>query len=201
MGLEKVLVLGYALIQRDIDRTAVTKIDSRFYEIEKTFCDNQASGGSTVEYWRNHASMVTGGMPVTAESAIILPFEYEEKNKLNIFQSSIQSIKKIASLSNEEIAQVLCSGRKTVHNWMQNDAKKPNKSKIKRILEVEDIFIALVNSYGTDLQEIIHSAPPKGPNLLSLLSNEELNRDLIQFTASEIYLTQHTPSEIEDPFA
>ena len=140
------LAFGYAIETGEIQPSA-GKVEAKVVVLESGEKFRGFSSGSSSN-WEYDNSSLSGGTIVRKSDAVIkhtsLPIDKEIGTVTGKY---LASIKNAFSLSNEELSQVLLSGRKTVHNWM-NEGALPNKSKAKRILEINDIAQAwMMNGY------------------------------------------------------
>ena len=115
------------------------------------------------------------------------------------FSEKLNLIKFTFSLTNEDLAKVLRSGRKTVHNWMSGD-DQPNKSKATRILELDNIANLWAQSGFSTGSSINLVTGRSGYSLMELLSQPNLDRDKVIFHGTSMYFDSDL-TELKDPFA
>ncbi|MCU8069891.1 hypothetical protein [Shewanella sp. SM32] len=116
------------------------------------------------------------------------------------FGSKLNFVKDTFALTNEQLSDVLRSGRKSVHNWM-NNLNRPNKTKAKRILTLDNLANLWGDrGYSVD-RDILLAQSQSGNSLLEILAQEDLDKDLVLFHGASLYLEQGSYLELEDPFA
>jgi DNA-binding transcriptional regulator YiaG len=115
------------------------------------------------------------------------------------FGLKLSLIKDTFDLTNEQLADVMGSGRKTVHNWM-NSSNRPNKTKAKRILELDNITNMWMSRGFTANRDTILLQAQSGSSLIELLADENLDKDLVMFHGSSMYFDL-SYDVLEDPFA
>ncbi|MDA8646821.1 hypothetical protein N9L54_05270 [Porticoccaceae bacterium] len=115
------------------------------------------------------------------------------------FSEKLNLIKSTFSLTNEDLAKVLRSGRKTVHNWMSGD-DQPSRRKAKRILELDNIANLWAQSGFSTGSSINLVTGRSGYSLMELLSQPNLERDKVIFHGSSMYFDSDL-TELKDPFA
>lgn len=120
--------------------------------------------------------------------------------KIIDFCSKLSFVKDTFALTNEQLADVLGSGRKSVHNWM-NNSNRPNKTKAKRILTLDNLANLWIDrGYSVD-RDILLAQTQSGSSLLEILTKEDLDKDLVLFHGASLFLEQESYLELEDPFA
>lgn len=113
-----------------------------------------------------------------------------------LLNKRISELKLSLDITDEELAGILGSTRKTIHNWQQGNTK-PNKNKLSRLISQHKLIDTWVSNGYPDISNI--DAPAKKIILQKLQKNIIDKDDFLYFGAS-LMLTQNT-AIIENPFA
>lgn len=117
------------------------------------------------------------------------------------FPAKLIAIQETFDLTNEQMAQVMNSSRKSVHNWMTGTSR-PNKTKAKRILELFNISKMWIDrSFSVDRDLLGWIDESKQQSLLSLLCQPNISKADIMFHGSSMLVSDLMDfEELEDPF-
>jgi len=115
------------------------------------------------------------------------------------YKSKLRFIKNTFSLTNEELAKILQAGRKSVHNWINEDSK-PNKMNAMRLLELDNLAQEWSNS-GFQANKNMLNIKIGKHSLIELLSKNSLNNNEVLFLGSSLFLSSNETQILEDPFA
>lgn len=120
----------------------------------------------------------------------------ESESRPSTLINKINELRSIYSLIDEELASILGTSRKTLHNWVHGNTK-PNKNKLNRLLLQHKLAEKWVsNGYPT----AANLDPVDKQKLLSMLENTEVNEDEFLYFGSGIMLSSPA-QEIDNPFA
>ncbi|MCG6267996.1 hypothetical protein [Vibrio furnissii] len=197
-------VINQHILNSLTSRSSVTTFEHSSSSIRETFKTIQPStlSGDSDFAWDFIATNASGGVLVKGRS--ISKFDVQgfslPKSKEIDFASKLDSIKHIFALTNEQLADVIGSSRKTVHNW-STSTNRPNRSKAKRILELDSLAKLWISRGFTSDRDVLFVKGQSGSSLLELLSSENLDKDLIMFHGASMYLDSIGDDELEDPFA
>lgn len=204
---------GYAVFDADIinkqilsdssSRASVTAFShpKNLRETFKAVQPNTLSGD--VDYaWEFIATNASGGVLVKGINFSKFDVQKIQPAKTNEvdFGSKLNFIKDTFDLTNEQLADVIGSTRKTVHNWMAG-INRPNRNKAKRVLELDNIANIWVNRGFTSDRDTLFLQSQSGSSLLDLLSMKDLDKGLVMFHGSSLHLENLGEEELEDPFA
>jgi len=124
----------------------------------------------------------------------------EQRYKLSL-KSLIDSVQHTFNLTVEEIASVCLVSRKTIYNWKDGDKpNKPNKQKLKRLLDASILAKEWSRVLPDISREALELPVVNDKSVISMLLENELNKDLILFAGSRLSMDVELPS-LEDPFA
>ncbi len=115
------------------------------------------------------------------------------------FSSRLNQVKSTFDLTNEQLVEVVGSARKTVHNWMAG-LNRPNRSKAKRILELNNIASKWTSRGFSSDRGILLLKGQSGSSLLELLSEKELNQDMVMFHGASLHIASLVEDALENPF-
>ena len=124
------------------------------------------------------------------------------ENDIGITVSSIvQSVKDTFGFTQEDLASVCCSSRKSVNNWLNGE--KPNKTKIKRLMDLFLLRNEWISSGLSTERNLLELAILDGASVMELLSMKQLDKDKVLFAGSRLSMnsSQSSVAELEDPFA
>ena len=120
----------------------------------------------------------------------------ESESRPSTLVNKINELRSIYSLIDEELASILGTSRKTLHNWV-NGNTKPNKNKLNRLLHQHKLAEKWVNNgYPT----ATNLDPVDKQKLLSMLEETGINEDEFLYFGSGIMLSSPA-QEIDNPFA
>lgn len=123
------------------------------------------------------------------------------KNNLEVTVSSvIQSVRDTFGFTQEDLASVCCSSRKSVNNWLSGE--KPNKTKIKRLMDLFLLRNEWTSSGLSTERGMLDLAVLDGNSVMDLLSMKQLDKDKVLFAGSRLSMngSQSSGTELEDPF-
>ena len=190
-------------IQNDIDSIGFATEFAKQSNLRETFRAVQTAtlSGDSSYSWDFIATNASGGILVKGRK--IKNFVVQKNTKtlgheVN-FGSKLNFIKNTFELTNEQLAGVMGSGRKTVHNWMSS-ANRPNKTKAKRILELDNIANMWINRGFVANRDTLLLQTQSGSTLIELLTDANLDKSLVMFHGSSMYFDIND-DELEDPFA
>jgi transcriptional regulator with XRE-family HTH domain len=167
-------------------------------------------------------------VPITAIHSTLTREEYEQKYSLykgsggtitSIFNASATGAKtqikqepqsKLASavhdicnafgLTKEELAQVChVQSRKTLYNWIDGKAS-PRKSAMRRIFDLLTVAQAWRHAGFSNDRVQLRQAVLNGQNLLDILTQDKVNKELILFVGSRLNFMTPANGVISDPF-
>ena len=108
----------------------------------------------------------------------------------------LSELKNNIGLSDQELALILKTGRKTIYNWQQG-ITKPNKTKLLRLVEQHN----LLNTWLSNGYPDISTLDIEDKNqILSKLQQDDVDTDDLLYFGSGLMLTNDF-DVIEDPFA
>lgn len=204
---------GYAAFDADIinkqirndssSRASITAFANpkNLGETFKAIQPNTLSGD--IDYgWEFIATNASGGVLVKGRNISKFDVQTVQQSKPNEvdFSSKLNLVKETFGLTNEQLADVIGSTRKTVHNWMTG-INRPNRSKAKRVLELDNIASMWVSRGFTSDRDTLFLQSQSGSSLLDLLSKRDLDKDLVMFHGASLHLENLGEEELEDPFA
>jgi len=114
--------------------------------------------------------------------------------------ATVQEICSAFGLTKEELTQVCkISSRKTLYNWINGDAT-PRKSAMSRIFDILAIARSIQNSGFKGSRELLHRPVIDGRSIFAMLSEPEIDKELILFAASRLNIMSPAKT-LADPFA
>ncbi|WBA14803.1 helix-turn-helix domain-containing protein [Salinivibrio proteolyticus] len=143
------------------------------------------------KYWTHTKSDFSD---VLVEVSTAAPFTETPQKKL--LTKRLTELKSSLELSDEELASILQTTRKTLHNWQQGKTK-PNKNKMLRLVDHYNI-LNMWKSNG--YPEISTLDLGHRRQILTMLKQDEVDVDKLLYFGSGLLLTADI-SELEDPFA
>lgn len=199
MALATCIAFGYALEAGEV-RPSAGVIEPKVIALASSEKYRGYSSGADIA-WEFEESDLSGGIIVRKSGASdVSPIISKVKDDDSNTSKCLKSIKSAFSLSNEELSAVLRSSRKTLHNWM-NEGAFPNKSKARRIVDINEIAQAWrINGYDK-YPEMLHQRNQENVSILDMLAMEELDKEDILFRASGLHFQQYPAETLEDPFA
>jgi hypothetical protein len=148
----------------------------------------QASGGSTSGLYSNTLS---GANNVPAKL----------NTQINNFTKTVNIISSAFGLTKKELASACeLKSRKTLYNWIDGKSQ-PRKKAVKRIFDLFLIAQEWKQSGFSNDAKLLHQPIIDGKSVLDFLTNENLNKELILFAGSRLFLTTQEQKTLEDPFA
>jgi DNA-binding transcriptional regulator YiaG len=204
---------GYAAVDADIinkhilndkaSRVSITAYE-RQHTLRETFQVMQPTSlsGDSDFIWDFIATNASGGILVKGKSVSKFDVQSQVPSKANqiSYASKLEFIKDTFDLTNEQLAKVVGSTRKTVHNW-STGLNKPNRNKAKRVLELNGIAKLWINRGFTADRDSLLVQGQTGETLMELLSNDNLDTELVMFHGSSMHIDNLNDIELEDPFA
>lgn len=120
----------------------------------------------------------------------------ENESKPSALVNKVNELRSIYSLIDEELASILGTSRKTLHNWV-NGNTKPNKNKLNRLIFQHKLAERwMSNGYPT----ATNLDPVDKQKILSMLEDTEVNEEEFLYFGSGIMLSSPA-QEIDNPFA
>lgn len=155
-------------------------------QIEQAYSLYSGSGGTIT-------SMLS-----TSATGAKTQIKQEPHNKL---ATAVNDICTAFGLTKEELTQVChIKSRKTLYNWINGEAN-PRKSTMKRIFDLLTTAQAWRHAGFSSDRDQIHQAVLNGQNLIDILYQEEIDKELILFVGSRLNIMSPTKGTISDPFA
>ncbi|CAH7182151.1 conserved hypothetical protein [Vibrio chagasii] len=203
-------IISKEILAKDLLRPRISDI-AEPKSLSEAFDIIHISGGNTGNNWvyvnnQSSGGFLTRGLP---QKSFEGNFNAAQKvsdtsPKAGIdFSAMVSTVKSTFSLTDEQLASVLQSTRKTVHNWATGSSR-PNKTKAQRVLELHDIA-KMWNSRGYSVDKDLLSWADGGDDLslLDLLSQQELDKKLVMFQGSSMFMSDLAEDidDLEDPFA
>ncbi len=133
---------------------------------------------------------------------VIVSKQISPENDIEITVSNIvQNVKDTFGFTQEDLASVCCSSRKSVNNWLNGE--KPNKTKIKRLMDLFLVRNEWISSGLSTERGMLDLAVLDGHSVMDLLSMKQLDKDKVLFAGSRLSMniSQSSDTELEDPFA
>lgn len=104
------------------------------------------------------------------------------------------------NLTIEELAQILGVSRKTIYNWMDRKTK-PKITSANRIYDLLIVARGWLSSGFSADQELLHKPIIDEMSIFDLLSQSRIDKDLIFFAGSRLYMLSPPQDNLSDPFA
>jgi DNA-binding transcriptional regulator YiaG len=190
-------------IQNDIVTRGFTTEYAKQSNLRDTFEAVQTStlSGNSDYSWEFIAINSSGGVLVKGRNTSKFEAQRSTNISTNIvnFGLKLSLIKDTFDLTNEQLADVMGSGRKTVHNWMSS-SNRPNKTKAKRILALDNIANMWISRGFSANRDTLLLQTQSGSSLIELLADENLDKNLVMFHGSSMYFDIND-DVLEDPFA
>ena len=203
-------IISKEILAKDLLRPCISDIaePKSLSEAFETIHISGSNSGSNWVYVNNQSSggFLTRGLPQKRFEG-----DFNTAQKANDavpkagvdFSAMLSVVKETFSLTDEQLASVLQSARKTVHNWTTGSSR-PNKTKAQRVLELHDVA-KMWNSrgYSVDRDLLSWKEDRNNLSLLDLLSQPELDKSLVMFHGSSMFISNSIDDmdELEDPFA
>lgn len=118
----------------------------------------------------------------------------------NKVASSVNEIRWTFGLTKNDMSDILDVTRMTLHNW-ERGSSKPQKETLHRIYALLTAARAWQSSGFATRPEDLRVPIAQGRSLLELLSQPEIDRDLVLFAGSRLTLGSALAEELADPFA
>lgn len=197
-------VINKQILSDSASRASVTAFASQ-KDLRETFKIVQVQPttlSGDVDYaWEFIATNASGGVLVKGRN--ICKFDVQKvatpKPTEVDFSSRLNQVKSTFDLTNEQLAEVVGSARKTVHNWMTG-LNRPNRSKAKRILELNNIASKWTSRGFSSDRDTLFLKGQSGSSLLELLSEKELDQDMVIFHGASLHIAHLGEDDLEDPF-
>lgn len=149
-------------------------------------------------YYATGGNLSTPYTTSSSGSNVITLFAQTTEN--TSLKNTLDYISNTFCLTKEDLAQVCrVQARKTLYNWMDGESS-PRRSALERIYELYTIAEVWRTS-GIELKkQDFHTPAIDDKTIVDLLSEDEIDRDLILFAGSRIQLSSSNAPVIEDPF-
>lgn len=156
--------------------------------------DDLFSASSGAEWWSLDAS---GSL----FRKVVAPKGLNDSKQEVTVSSIIKNMQKTFDFTQEDLASVCFSARKSVINWLNGE--KPNKTKSKRLMSLFLIRDEWISAGLVTERSMLDLTILDGQSIMDLLSMKELDKDKVLFAGSRLSLnsSQSSDSELEDPFA
>ena len=114
---------------------------------------------------------------------------------------AIDSICISFGLNIRELSEILSvKSRKSIYNWIKGETQ-PRKSTAKKIYDLLLISNSWKNSGFSADRELLHQPVADGKSVFDLLSEKQLNKELIIFSGSRLHAVLSKGKSLSDPFA
>jgi hypothetical protein len=114
----------------------------------------------------------------------------------------IKEIKRVFCLTDKELSKVfLLSSRRTITNWTEPGSNGPKQDAIDRIFNLVTLARDWEDHGYTVTKSSLHLPLVDGKSLLTLLSDEAIDKSLILFSGSRLTLLGAGEVVLKDPFA
>ncbi|GLO64090.1 hypothetical protein MACH09_45980 [Vibrio sp. MACH09] len=119
-----------------------------------------------------------------------------ESPQQNLLVKRLSELKSSLGLADEELASILKTTRKTLHNWQQGNTK-PNKTKLLRLVEQHNLLREWLSNGYPDIATLDIEEKNQ---ILNKLQQEYVDTDDVLYFGSGLMLTNDI-DVIDDPFA
>ncbi|AGV18062.1 TPA: helix-turn-helix domain-containing protein [Vibrio diabolicus] len=114
----------------------------------------------------------------------------------NLLVKRLNELKSSLGLADEELASILKTTRKTLHNWQQGNTK-PNKTKLLRLVDQHNLLSKWLSNGYPDIATLDIEEKNQ---ILHKLQQDEVDTDDVLYFGSGLMLTSDF-DVIDDPFA
>ncbi len=118
---------------------------------------------------------------------------------LNPLRAVLNQIQVAFGLGVSDLSKVACTTRMTVHNWIKGSSE-PQPRNLDRLFELSVLASNWIAAGYTDDRAAIRQPVVDGMSIFELLTNEQLDTDLLLFAGSRLAMAKSNRS-LPNPFS
>lgn len=148
-------------------------------------------------FYQGSGGEITTSLSITPSGASIDLYSKPQNN----LKTAIDTICSSFGLNIKELSEILnVKSRKSIYNWIKGETQ-PRKLTAKKIYELLLISNSWANSGFSADRDLLYRPVIDGKSVFDLLSEKQLNKELVLFSGSRLNAVLSKGKPLSDPFS